>query len=209
MKLAIIDYGMGNVGSVRNAITKLGIEVEITSDPAILRASDAFILPGVGAFPHGMQNIRERSLDTLLQEQVIDQQKPVLGICLGMQLMAVDSCEQGRTNGLGWIEGHVVPFMASQQFPAPHVGWNNVKLTREDADLGAIDENAHFFFDHSFYFEAEDPESVLGTCQYQLSVASILRKGHIFATQFHPEKSQRNGLKLLRGFTNYVVNRLN
>jgi glutamine amidotransferase len=204
-RIAIIDYGMGNLGSVSNAMRNLGVNVTVSNDLTELSNADAYILPGVGAFPQAALNFEKRGIFSFLNEQIIHQNKPILGICLGMHLMANESLEQGRTQGLGWIDGQVIPIEPSNEYHVPHVGWNNLLTTKEDDLFKRVDSDAHFFFDHSYKFIVNDEKSVLGYCEYgQQNIISVLRKGHIFATQFHPEKSQRNGLKVLRNYLNYV-----
>jgi len=204
--IAVIDYGMGNLGSVVNALAELGVEANISSKPDYLSDADAYILPGVGAFPRAMKNMDEMGLIDFLNHQVLVMQKPILGICLGMQLMANDSLEQEPTSGFGWIEGHVVPMPATSVHPSPHVGWNTVDLDRSQNLFDRIDDGAHFFFDHSYKFYCKHEREVIATCSYGGEVVAVLRKDHIFATQFHPEKSQKNGLKLLRNYLNFVKN---
>lgn len=202
--IAIIDYGMGNIGSVFNSLTMLGAKAFISSNAKELKAADAYIFPGVGAFPQAMQNLEKLDLLHFLDEQIQKEQKPFFGICLGMQLLAEDSVEQVFTKGLNWISGHVVALKANDKHSVPHVGWNNLKINENRELFNRISKEPHFYFDHSYRFVCDEPDVVIATCAYGLEVAAALQKGHIFATQFHPEKSQRNGLKLLRNYLNYV-----
>ncbi len=203
-KILIIDYGMGNLGSVKLAFQKLGVKVEISDDLNILSKADAYILPGVGAFPQAASNFEERGLFSFLNEQVINQNKPILGICLGMQLMAKESLEQGKTKGLGWFDAQVTPIKPSFTCHVPHVGWNNLLLIQEDDLFRKVDSDSHFYFDHSYKFITKDKKTILGYCEYEQNIVSVIRKGHILGTQFHPEKSQRSGLKILRNYLHYV-----
>lgn len=203
LTIAIVDYDMGNVGSVANALRRLDIASVVTREPSLLAAADAYILPGVGAFPAAMANLSRFGLIPVLEEQVVQRTKPLLGICLGMQLIAESSVEQRHCEGLGWIEGQVVALKGDPTLRVPHVGWNDVAATDDPlfADLGG---GSHFYFDHSF--ELHCPESLVSaTCDYGGRRVAAVRKGRIFATQFHPEKSQRNGLRLLRNFEREVL----
>ena len=203
MQVAIVDYGSGNLHSVENALARLGCEALTTGDPATLAAADAYILPGVGAFGLAIDNLRARGLDAVLDEQVRERRKPFLGICLGMQLLAKDSTEGGHHDGLGWIEdGHVVRLEDSPSLKVPHVGWNEMALTRPDplfANLGG----ATCYFDHSYHLVCGD-EWVAARVAYGDSLVAAIQRDHIFAVQFHPEKSQVAGLRLLRNFLNFV-----
>lgn len=203
--VAIINYGMGNIGSLVNALKYLKGEhrVMVSGDRAELGRADAFILPGVGAFPAAMENLRQLDLVEELTRQVLIKKKPFLGICLGMQLLAIDSVEQGFATGLGWIKGHVVELNRQDGLRIPHVGWNNVEIVKPDPMFPRIDPGAHFFFDHSFHFRCEE-EVIAATFEYGDASVAAIQKDNILATQFHPEKSQRNGLKLLRNFLNFI-----
>lgn len=204
-KIAIIDYGMGNIGSVFNSLKKLGAQVISSNDLVELALADAYILPGVGAFPRAMENFHKLGLKPFLNEQILQRKKPLLGICLGMQLLAQDSEEDKLTEGLGWIEGHVLKLQPEDKRSVPHVGWNNLSFTQSSPLMKNIENNAHFFFDHSFQFVCKDNNAVAAVCNYGGDIVSVVQKNNIFATQFHPEKSQRNGLKLLRNFINYTL----
>jgi len=199
--ICVINYGMGNIGSVCNALDYLG-GCYITSDrKEALEQADALILPGVGAFGAAMENLARLDLIQALTDHVLDRGKPFLGICLGMQLLAEDSHEQGFHRGLGWIKGHVTVLQPSNGFRVPHVGWNNVRFDHPGPLFNRVDNDSHFFFDHGFHFTCNE-EVVLATSDYGEPFVAALHKNNIFATQFHPEKSQRNGLKLLRNFLN-------
>lgn len=203
-KIAIIDYGMGNVQSVANALELLGYTATITDDHEVLKVSDAYILPGVGAFAEAMNNLRERHLIPLLHTQVIESGKPILGICLGMQLFLQSSEEMGLHEGLGWIEGKVIAMTPDSTLRVPHVGWNDI-VAQEDSPLfTGVNKDAHFYFDHSYHVVCEE-RYISAKCQYGLyELTAALQYKNLFATQFHPEKSQTKGLKLLRNFLNFV-----
>ena len=193
---------MGNTGSVANALRFLGYGSWITDDPDALGKADAIVLPGVGAFGQAMANLRSKKLDTVLHRRVIENETPFLGICLGMQLLAEDSEELGNTRGLGWLKGHVRAIPDAPGVRVPHVGWS--KITYNDhAMFARIDDDSSFYFDHSLRLECK-PDYVVATTEHGGPLTAAVRHRHLFATQFHPEKSQRNGLKLLRNFMNYV-----
>lgn len=204
-KFAVIDYGMGNIGSVVHSLNVLGAEVTTSNQLSELKFADAYILPGVGAFARAMENIHRLKLKDFLNEQVFDLKKPILGICLGMQLMADSSEEEGFTEGLQWVKGKVVKLAPLENLRIPHVGWNNLSVEPHKEIFKNIESSAHFYFDHSYHYVCEDPSNVIASCSYGGKIASVLQKNNIFATQFHPEKSQRNGLKLLRNFMNYFA----
>ena len=202
-RIMIINYGMGNIGSVANALRTLQSDYFVSGRREDLRQADAYILPGVGAFPAAMENLRKLDLIGELTEQTLTRGKPLLGICLGMQLLAESSVEQGFSEGLGWIRGHVVKLEPRDGLRIPHVGWNNVSFSRSDFLFRNIDGSPHFYFDHSYHLQCAE-EIISATCDYGGTWVAGVQKKNIFATQFHPEKSQRNGLKLLRNYLNFV-----
>lgn len=200
-KICILNYGMGNLGSVQNALRFLGIEAQITSDADTIKTADAYILPGVGAFGEAMHNLNKLGIIKTLETEILKKAKPLFGICLGLQLLAEDSQEKGFNKGLGWFEGHVVPIEGDALNRVPHVGWNGIDHSGDPAFL-KIEQQGSFYFDHSFHLEC-DPKLVTATCDHGQKMVAAIRRRNIFATQFHPEKSQRNGLKLLRNFVLY------
>lgn len=203
-RIAVVNYGMGNIGSVVNSLHCLGAETIVAKGGDDFKNIDAIILPGVGAFPQAMENFNKLDLKNRLEELVLQQKKPFLGICLGMQLLAKSSEEQELTEGLRWIDGRVVALKLNEEFRVPHVGWNNLCFKKEDDIFNRLTKESHYFYDHSYHFVCDDKDAVLATTNYGVEMVSVLRKEHIFATQFHPEKSQRSGLILLRNFLNYV-----
>ncbi len=202
LRIGIVDYGMGNTGSVASAIRYFGYVPEITGDPAVLAKADAIVLPGVGAFRQAMENLRSAGLDEALTEFVIERGKLFLGICLGMQLIAEDSAEFGATRGLAWIRGHVREIPEDEHFRVPHVGWSPVETT-DHGMFHRIESGSSFYFDHSFHLECAAP-LVVARAQHGTQLVAAVRFRNIFATQFHPEKSQRNGLKMIRNFLTYA-----
>ncbi|HAD86518.1 MAG TPA: imidazole glycerol phosphate synthase subunit HisH [Rhodospirillaceae bacterium] len=200
--IGIVDYGLGNLTSVAGAVAKSGFEPVVTSDGARLEAADKLILPGVGAFPDGMANLAERGLIDILDDLVIKRRKPILGICLGFQLLGLSSAEFGDTAGLGWIDAPVTRLQPEDQsLRVPHVGWNDLSQTAPDCVLlDGIDDGALFYFVHSYRMETPPDGSQVGTCDYGGAFTAAVQKGNVFGTQFHPEKSQQAGLTLLQNY---------
>ena len=206
-RVALIDYEFGNVRSVANALEALGAVVQLSRDEEVLHQADALILPGVGAFADGMANLRRFGLIPVLERLVLDEKKPFLGICVGMQLLAKTGWEGGHHAGLGWIDAEVVRFEVEQthNLKVPHVGWNNVRTIRDSALTGAVDVAHTFYFVHSYYLRCNEPNIVAGTCEYGIEFPAIIQQGNIHAVQFHPEKSQKHGLALLSSFLTLVT----
>jgi glutamine amidotransferase len=202
LNVCIIDYGVGNVHSVANAISFLGYKVIISSDFTIIKKSDALILPGVGAFEAAVNNLKNADLKSLLDEQVLALKKPILGICVGMQMMASISEENGIHQGLNWIKGRVVRLQSNNNYPVPHVGWNTISPFIKKPLFIKADENSHFYFDHSYHFIPEDSSHLTAIVNYGGQITAAVQSENIFGVQFHPEKSQSNGLKLFRSFMN-------
>jgi len=198
-RVCIIDYGMGNLGSVQAALRFLGNEAIISSLPDDVRSADAVVLPGVGAFAEAMENLRRLELDKVLGEEVMEKGKPFLGICLGMQLIGCGSEELGLTKGLQWISADVIPLVNVGVGRVPHVGWGETVHAKGEALFNNIQDGTCFYYDHSFAMLSADVDAV-ATCDYGTRFVAALRHRNILATQFHPEKSQRAGLKLLRNF---------
>ena len=195
--IAVVDYGMGNLRSVERALHSIGAEAEITRDHDTIRSAERVVLPGVGAFGVAMERLREFGLVDVLDEVVGQQQKPLLGICLGMQLVCRDSHEHGHHEGLGWIPATVRRIEPGDaNLRVPHVGWNDVRA-RDGAQIAA---DGVFYFVHSYYADCDDEAHVAATCRYGIDVPAVLERGNVAATQFHPEKSQTDGLALLRRF---------
>ena len=199
--IAIVDYGMGNVRSLRNAFEYLGADVILTADPADLEAAERIVLPGVGAFGDAMLAIRERQLEAVLTRQALDLKKPVLGICLGMQLFARTSIEHGAHTGLGWIDADICRLEVERPLKVPHVGWNDLRFSSNDwLFKGIRPDQANFYFVHSFHMACHNPADLIATTDYGGAVTAVVRSGNLVAVQFHPEKSQDNGLKMLENW---------
>ena len=204
-ELALIDYGAGNLGSVGNALHTLGVPFRVVSNPSQLGQAGGILLPGVGAFATAMELLNAMNLVGPLTDAVVRDKTPFLGICLGMQLLAEDSSEQGMHKGLGWIKGRVRQIPSAPGIRVPHVGWNATQIRQADMFVN-ISDGAHFYYDHGFAMECE-PDLVAAECAYGRRITGAVQSGHIWGTQFHPEKSQRNGLVLLRNFSDFVLKR--
>lgn len=195
--LAVIDYGMGNLRSVTNALGKLGADVVVTSDRKAIESADAIVLPGVGAFGRCIENLEKFGLLSYLKETILSG-KRYLGICLGMQVLFESSEEAPGVSGMGIFRGTVPRFAAGMKIP--HMGWNSIKKEKESAILNGIEENEHFYFVHSYYCAPTENNIIATTTSYGQDFVSSVEKERIFACQFHPEKSQKAGLKLLHNF---------
>jgi glutamine amidotransferase len=203
-KIVIVNYHVGNTNSVYNSINKLGYNVVISNKKNDIEEADALIMPGVGAFAEAINNINQLSLRPILDDQVLNKKKPVLGICIGMQLMADISEENGHYQGLGWINGTVKKIPPQKKLLVPHVGWNEITplLAKEVLFSNSAFDNPSFYWDHSYHFECQD-EYRAATVDYGTKLTAIIVCDNIFGVQFHPEKSQTNGLRLFRSFFNY------
>lgn len=203
-RVAIVDYGMCNLDSVRRALEEVGARPFVTGDPADLTRADRIVLPGVGAFPDAMRNLRDRGLDDALAKEVLDGGVPFLGVCLGMQLLAASGHEVEPCGGLGWIGAEVPRFVPAGTGGArervPHIGWNEVDPVRDSPLFDGIPAAADFYFVHSFHLVCADLADVLATTPYCGGFTSAVQRDHVFGVQFHPEKSQGHGLRLLRNF---------
>ena len=199
----IIDYDIGNLLSITNALDFLGYTYIISNKVSDIIAAKAYILPGVGAFNEAMQNLNNLQIIPTLTQEVVIKKKPLLGICLGMQILAQSSTENGNHQGLGWIPGKVIKIPQAGNLKVPQVGWNTLTITIKDPLFSRVPDSPHFYFDHSYHF-LSDAEFIAATCQYGSTITAAVRKENIFGVQFHPEKSQNNGLKMYRSFFNYI-----
>ncbi|MGM9654426.1 MAG: imidazole glycerol phosphate synthase subunit HisH [Butyricicoccaceae bacterium] len=198
--IAILDYGVGNLFSLRSSLSCLGLESKLTADPGELRAADRIILPGVGAFGDAMDKLKDTGLVPLIREE--SQKKPLLGICLGMQLLFDESCEYGRHEGLGFVPGRIASLaedLEDKRLKVPHIGWNALRIVRDDPLFKYVRDGEYVYYVHSFYGR-DCAESTLATSEYGLTVTGVVRRGLVWGTQFHPEKSGDTGLRLLRAF---------
>lgn len=201
--IAILDYNMGNVASIENMLKRIGYtDAVITSDIQIIGKADKIILPGVGAFDYGMNNLHSLGITDVLQEKVLEQNTPLLGICLGMQLLTEDS-EEGVLSGLGFFKAHTVKFPLEwngTNLKIPHMGWDYVTPKSHSPLFSNCSADIRFYFVHSYYVSCEDQSEVLATTQYGNEFASVIGRDNIFGVQFHPEKSHRFGMNLLKNF---------
>ena len=205
-KVSIIDYGLGNIVSVKQSFLKvikdnsLDIEVLITNNTSEVKSSSYIILPGQGAFKsciEGLKNIN--GMIEALEESVLVNKTPFLGICVGMQLLADFSCENGKHNGLGWINGSIKK-ITGNNIKLPHMGWNNIKIKNDISKIFKKDEKKDFYFVHSYYFDCNNEKNIVGVTNYGLNFTSIVVKENIYGVQFHPEKSSKQGLEILERF---------
>jgi glutamine amidotransferase len=202
--ITIIDYKTGNLGSIQNILKRIGEDSVITSDRKVIEQAVKLILPGVGAFDTGMRNLAELDLVEILNKRVLVDKIPVLGICLGMQLLSKGS-EEGSLNGLGWIDGQTIrfDFKNTLEYKIPHMGWNFISQHKESRLLTGMFPEPRFYFVHSFYFEANDKADVLTSTSYETEFTSAVEKDNIVGVQFHPEKSHKFGMKLLKNFVDF------
>jgi glutamine amidotransferase len=199
-KIFVIDYGSGNLASVVNMIRHEGGEAHIITEPEQLAVADKLILPGVGAFDHGILSLRQRGWITPLEQAVLERKVPIMGICLGMQLLTRGS-EEGQEPGLGWLDAHARRFRpADTKIKVPHMGWNEVRQMREDVSLPLISTPRRFYFVHSYFVECTNPEDVLLECDYGNTFVAAFRRANIWGFQFHPEKSHKFGMEIFRHF---------
>ena len=199
--ITIVDYGAGNMQSVIKTLGLVGVSGVISSDPDLIISADKLILPGVGHFGKVMGNLRNRGLKDALDEAVLKRNIPILGICLGMQLMAKYSSE-GNEEGLGWFDGSVVRFDVQDElrYKVPHIGWNQAQQVKSSIILNNIDQSSEFYFLHSFHYVTETPSEILMNTSYSYNFVSAIEKRNIYGVQFHPEKSHEVGLNLLKNF---------
>lgn len=195
----IIDYGAGNLGSIVNMINFIGGEAILTNDPIEIENAEKLILPGVGHFDHGMNKLIKSNLIPILNDKVLNKNTPILGICLGAQMMCEKS-EEGEVPGLGWFNADVKKFDSNLGVRIPHMGWNHVEAKKETALSKINEEEQRFYFVHSYYINAHNQEDVLFETNYGTSFVSGLNKDNIYACQFHPEKSHKYGISLMKKF---------
>ncbi len=194
MRALIVDYGMGNVASVKKILDYIGLDSIISNTNEDFEKSDLIILPGVGSFKQGMENLNNLGLVPILNSEVLGKKKPFLGICLGMQLIADLGTENGITDGLGWVKGKVIK-MENSRLRVPHLGWNNLLVN--DNDFFSPFNNRDFYFIHSYHFDVHNIQDVAAYVKYDKNYVAAIQKGNIIATQFHPEKSQKEGIALI------------
>lgn len=200
--IAILGYGLGNIKAFANIYKSLNIPFVVAEDRQTLAAADRIILPGVGAFDHAMQRLKASGLFETLEEAVVGRGKPVLGVCVGMQMLAKSS-EEGVEPGLGWIDGTVdrITFPAgAPRGLLPHMGWSTITAKADEPLLAGLDETLGFYFLHSYRFRCNDPADIIATADYAEPFHGAVRRGNVYGVQFHPEKSHHNGIRLLKNF---------
>ncbi|MDD3905555.1 MAG: imidazole glycerol phosphate synthase subunit HisH [Candidatus Omnitrophica bacterium] len=201
INIAIIDYGMGNLRSVVNAFNVLGHSPVIVKDPGDIRKADRIVLPGVGAFGDAMRNLRDAGWVEVMEEEVLGKEKPFLGICLGMQLLATFGTEHGKCSGLNWIPGKVIRLGEGKPgLRVPHIGWNDVRVIKKEGLYAGLPDPQSFYFLHSYVLVPDDKDIVSGICDYEGDFVASIKLKNISAIQFHPEKSHKAGLKVLMNF---------
>lgn len=198
--ICIIDYGMGNLRSVQKGFERVGHRAVVSGDPADMAAAEKVVLPGVGAFEDAMTELRQRKLIEPLLQAVDAQKKPFLGICLGLQLLFERSFENGAHRGLGLLAGEVVRFQLPPDYSVPHMGWNQISIPRRPPILEGVDEGTYFYFVHSYYVVPKDRRAIAAETDYGGDFCSMIWRDNLYATQFHPEKSQSDGLRILKNF---------
>ena len=204
MSTVVLDYGLGNIGSIQNMLRKIGHTATLSCSPEVIKNADRLILPGVGSFDAGMAKLEEYGLVELLNDEVVIKKKPILGICLGMQLL-MNRSDEGKRNGLSFIPGSAVRFKADElgdRKKVPHMGWNFVRPENKTALFTGVDERSKFYFVHSYYASVED-KYIISSTDYGKTFASAIGNDNILGVQFHPEKSHKHGMALLK---NYVEN---
>ena len=200
-KIVIIDYGMGNLNSIHRKIRSFNIKPIISCTESDIKNADKIILPGVGHFSKAINNLKDLCIIDILNEVVLVKQKPIFGICLGMQLMT-DRSEEGNVKGLGWINGKVVKFNISnyKNYKIPHIGWNKISISKNSILMNGIKENSELYFVHAYHLELNDRCDILNETTYEYKFSSALEKNNIFGVQYHPEKSHDDGIKILKNF---------
>lgn len=200
--IVIVDYGMGNLRSIQRKLLRHGVNSSVGATPQEIAAADRLIFPGVGHFAAGMQNLRRSGLLEVLNEKVLTERTPIMGICLGMQLFSKFS-EEGDAEGLGWIDARTVRFRGggdNAPLKVPHVGWNTFRAARLSPFFADVDKDRKFYFTHSYHLECADPTDVLAVTNYGYEFTSAVQRGNIFGVQFHPEKSHLEGIRVLLNF---------
>ena len=198
---AILDYGIGNVSSISNMLKKIGASNIITSNPEVINNAKKLILPGVGHFDYCMQQLRNASFFELLQKKVLDEKTPILGVCVGCQML-MEKSEEGNINGLGWFDAESVQFDISnkKRFKVPHMGWNRVTKKKNSLLMRNVPEFSEFYFVHSYHLKIRRESDLLSETEYEVTFPSAIEKNNIFGVQYHPEKSHDAGLQLIKNF---------
>jgi glutamine amidotransferase len=200
--LVIVNYGLGNLGSIQNMFKKIGVDSMVSSEHNVIQNADKLVLPGVGNFGKGMQELEKSGLKEILKTKVLTEKTPILGICLGMQLMT-DESEESELKGLGWIPAKTLKFdFKSIEMKVPHMGWNTVEVSNENKLIEKASEEIRYYFVHSYYVKVSDEKHSIARTKYGVTFDSVFNKDNIYGVQFHPEKSHKFGMNLLRNFSN-------
>lgn len=197
--IVIVDYGMGNLGSIVNMFKRIGVHAKLTSDLTEIETASKILLPGVGSFDKAMTNINNSGMKEVLDRQVLEYKKPVLGICLGMQLLTRGS-EEGKLQGLSWIRAETLRFPSLPNLRVPHMGWNTVIPVSNSKILRNLSDEARFYFVHSYRVHVDNEEDSILKCHYGITFDAAIQNNNIYGAQFHPEKSHRFGMQLLKNF---------
>lgn len=200
-RVVVVDYGMGNLFSVTKKLKRIGVEAIVSASGSVIEAADKIILPGVGHFGKAMENLSERGLIDVLNKKVLVDKTPVLGICLGMQLMCTES-EEGNHKGFNWIDASVKRFRVNDalRFKVPHTGWNRISIEKESPIMNGITAGQEFYFVHSYHVSCNNNENILNTTHFEQTFTSAFQQENIFGVQYHPEKSYQAGETLMRNF---------
>jgi len=199
--ITVLDYGMGNLGSILNMLKRIGVKACIESDPSVIEKADKLILPGVGAFDAAVNRINSLpNFRSMLQNKVMIEKTPILGVCLGMQLL-LQSSEEGSQSGLGWIPGKTKRFPKLEDLKVPHMGWNVAKINNPSQLTEGIDVESRYYFVHSFFVQVDNPQNSLMRSHYGINFDSAIGNENIYGVQFHPEKSHRFGMQILKNFS--------
>ncbi|MGB0887729.1 MAG: imidazole glycerol phosphate synthase subunit HisH [Vicingaceae bacterium] len=202
--ITIIDYGAGNIKSIQNMLKKIGVDSVLTKEVSAIETAQKLILPGVGHFDHGMQQLRKSGLIDILNKKVIEEQTPLLGICLGAQMLGNKS-DEGKEKGLGWIDMDIVKFnreLLNETLKVPHMNWNEINIKKDSKILDKLNNDSRFYFVHSFHMKTNNSEDILCTSKYGYEFVSGVNRNNIWGVQFHPEKSHKFGMQLLKNFSN-------
>ena len=200
--IGIINYGLGNINAIYTVYKNLNISAEIISEAKEFEKCDKFILPGVGAFDYAMEKLNKSGFKDVLNDKIINQKKDILGICVGMQMLAYSS-DEGTLPGLSWINAEIkkIDWNLEHSLTIPHMGWNNIKKVKDISLLDGLDNHSNFYFLHSYYFKINDNNQIISTTEYGKNFASIINQKNIYGVQFHPEKSHQSGIQLLENFS--------
>jgi len=207
--MLIIDYDVGNLRNVQKLIESLGQTTKVTNSIDEINNASSYLLPGVGAFSDAMKKLTDLGLVDVIKHNVLVEKKPILGICLGMQILGTDSEEGGLSNGLDLLGFSVKKIEISENYRLPHIGWNDIKIEKNSILLNGLPDSPDFYFVHSYHAQCNDPSIIAATCDYSQKIVAAVEKDNIFGAQFHPEKSQAYGAHIIKNFINFCENQKN